>query len=90
MTDTPNLATGEHASDFDPLPLCHLGSRRDAPFVNAPPDFDENGLPYGAWCLCHQCSMTGRSTFVFDFYGGAGEPLKCERCVMNDHFAKAK
>lgn len=54
---------------------------RENPHTVAPPDWKENGLPYGAWCRCARCGHLGPSMMTFDFYAdNPGDPLVCERC----------
>ena len=64
-----DIVKGEHmpAEVYDPIPEGHM-----------PVD-----VPYGAWCICSQCSTVGRSTYGFDFYGDVGALLKCETCAVN-------
>jgi hypothetical protein len=73
-----HLARGEHLEeiDFDPIPAGAPGTFEN-PYARMP---DPVGLPFGAWCRCSSCSLLGRSTAVFDFYGGAGSALECEIC----------
>ena len=68
-------------NDFDEIPEGELGSSKDHPYLSPPPEFEDDGLPYGAWCLCHKCGTIGRSTFRFDFYRD-NEWLECETCCM--------
>ncbi|KKK91549.1 hypothetical protein LCGC14_2711830 [marine sediment metagenome] len=70
---------GSHvdASKFDKIEPGELGCVKSNPFVKA----QKEGMPYGAWCLCSCCSVIGRSTYLFDFYGDEGNLLVCERCV---------
>jgi hypothetical protein len=69
--------------DVDYIEPSQPGSSQNHPYKEAPADMHENGLPYGAWCVCSKCNWVGRSTFVFDYYGGPGELLKCERCIFD-------
>ncbi len=51
------------------------------PYTNAPDDFDENGIPYGAFCKCVKCEYVGRSSNSFDYYADdPGGELTCESC----------
>ena len=51
------------------------------PYITSPADWEDNGLPYGAWCKCSKCGLIRRSTVLFDFYAkGAFKPLTCEIC----------
>ena len=68
--------------DIDYIEPGQLGSNQSVPYTVAPDDMHENGLPYGAWCKCGKCGHVDRSTFAFDYYGSAGEVLKCERCAQ--------
>lgn len=55
----------------------------DNPYLVAPDDWHENGLPYGAYCRCWKCGFIARSTFGFDYYAnGVGDKLECESCTM--------
>ena len=57
------------------------GLTTDNPYTHAPEDWHENGVPYGAFCKCHECGYVGRSTIIFDYYAkNAGGPLCCETC----------
>ncbi len=82
MTDM-DPSQGDHVSgDFDAIPEGQLGASKKMPYTIAPPEFNKQGLPYGAWCKCSRCRMVGRSTVIFDFYADdPGAPLKCERCA---------
>lgn len=79
-----NLAKGDHvpSADWDPIPEGQPGSSKSNAYIIVPPDFTENGVPYGAWCRCGACSLVFRSTFAFDCHGKPGEPMKCERCYV--------
>lgn len=72
---------------WDPIPPGALGSAPATAFEVAPYYMDEDGIPYGAWCKCSTCGWVGRSTNVFDYYGAAGEPLRCEHCVLGVPYA---
>lgn len=80
------LRFAEHITgDVDPVPVDGPGTFSN-PFVVAPPDWSENGLPYGAWCRCVTCGQKGRSTVAFDFYAKVpGEVLVCETCQFKAH-----
>lgn len=53
------------------------------PFTHAPADWDENGVPYGAFCKCSNCGLLHRSTVAFDCYAdNPGDPLTCESCKV--------
>ncbi len=77
-----DISQGEHISEFDIIAAGELGSDREHPYKIAPGDIALDGMPYGAWCRCNRCGLVGRSTFVFDYYGDRGDPLKCEPCFL--------
>lgn len=52
--------------DFDPIPPGELGESREHPYLVAPADWHENGVPYGAWFKCSTCGLVSRSTIAFD------------------------
>jgi hypothetical protein len=55
--------------------------RKAEPYTHAPADWGENGLPYGAFCLCADCGYVGTSTMTFDYRAeGAGQKLVCDQC----------
>jgi hypothetical protein len=57
------------------------------PYLIAPDDWHENGLPYGAYCKCAKCGQIHRSTFTFDYHANIpGDPLQCETCVIGTAF----
>lgn len=57
----------------------------ERPYTHAPPDWNENGVPYGAFCKCHLCGYVGTSTVMFDYSAKSpGDPLRCNNC---DHIA---
>lgn len=54
----------------------------DNPFTHAPEDWDDNGIPYGAFCLCSRCAYVGTSTVSFDYRAaGPGDALHCDQCA---------
>ncbi len=56
---------------------------KENPYTHAPEDWHEDGVPYGAWCVCAACGYLGRSTMTFDYYAKhVGDPLVCERCFI--------
>ena len=59
-----------------------LGSPSN-PYLVAPADWKENGLPYAAYCQCSRCGYLSQSSFTFDFYADLpGDPLVCEGCEL--------
>lgn len=57
------------------------------PYLIAPPDWHENGLPYGAYCKCARCGQIHRSTVMFDYHANEpGDPLICETCEIGTPF----
>lgn len=61
------------------------------PYTNAPADWKENGLPYGAWCKCHKCGYVGRSTVSFDYRAqGPRAALTCDACEGFSTYATEK
>lgn len=64
-----------------PPPL--IGTK-ERPYVNAPPGMGEDGLPWGAFCLCSGCGELGCSTVIFDYYGEPRAPLICGQCMGCD------
>jgi hypothetical protein len=77
LPDLPDVK-GE---EYDPIPEGQPGSSKKSPFVVAPEDWEENGIQFGAWCLCEKCGLPGRRTYAFDFFAeGPGNPLSCEVC----------
>lgn len=78
---TGDISQGEHVTGFDFIADGELGCDRAHPNLIAPDCMSMSGLPYGAWCKCYLCGLIGRSTYAFDFYGSAGEELKCENCL---------
>ncbi len=67
-----------------------LGSKAN-PFTVAPADWHENGVPYGAYCLCSRCGLVEHSTLTFDYYADEpGEPLVCEQCNTGQNHAACK
>ena len=60
--------------------MSNLIGTRQRPYVNAPPDMNDDGMPWGAFCRCSKCGALGRSTVIFDFHGGPNEPLVCGAC----------
>lgn len=52
----------------------------DNPFIIAPEDWSERGVPYGSLCKCSRCGLVARSLIIFDYYGEAGGKLTCETC----------
>ena len=78
----------------DYIPPGELGSSRENPYLAAPLRWEEDGLPYGAWCKCWVCGDVGRSTLSFDFHAAkTGDPLRCEACnfeaMLSHSFCKA-
>ena len=61
---------------------------RYGPYLIAPADFIEVGVPYGAFCKCGRCGIVERSTISFDFYTKEnGESFSCETCEFGTpHF----
>jgi hypothetical protein len=58
------------------------GTQQD-PFLVAPDDSHDNGLPYGAFCRCGSCGLVARSTIMFDYYAdGPRGILLCETCKI--------
>lgn len=58
------------------------------PYTVAPEDWHENGVPYGAFCKCHQCGYIGRSTIAFDYHAGEPRnPLVCDQCLGASTYA---
>ncbi len=72
--------------DADYIEPGQPGSDQTIPYTVVPDDMDENGLPYGAWCKCGECGYVSRSTFLFDFFGTAGEKLRCQICQYAEAF----
>jgi hypothetical protein len=59
------------------------------PHTVAPADWKENGVEYGAWCMCSRCGRVSQSTFVFDFYADEpGDALRCEICTVHTPMAQ--
>lgn len=57
-----------------------LGTKKH-PFIIAPDDWHENGLPYAAFCKCVRCSLIERSTMFFDYFANTpGDSLVCQSC----------
>lgn len=67
-----------------------LGTR-DNPYLVAPDDWEEDGVPYGAFCKCEQCNLVERSTVGFDFFAdNAGDPFRCQTCLLGTPHALSK
>jgi len=61
------------------------------PYVHAPDDWFENGVPYGAFCKCSKCGYVGTSTVLFDYYANnPGELLICEYCQFSTSYEVEK
>jgi hypothetical protein len=70
-----------HPEDIEEIPEGMPGKAQADPFLVAPRDWSENGLPYCAWCKCSVCGFVGRSSVAFDYYAEKpGDPLTCESC----------
>jgi hypothetical protein len=78
----PEFLEGWPAGAFTDIPHGQFGSSRKVPFVVAPNNWNSDGIPFGAWCLCKTCNLVGRLTDAFDFFAdGPGSLLKCEACT---------
>lgn len=51
--------------------------RQEHPFTHAPDDWHTNGVPYGAFCLCHKCGYVGTSTVAFDYRAETNQEILC-------------
>lgn len=61
------------------------------PFIIAPPSWEDDGLPYGAFCKCSRCGYVGTSTVSFDYRAeGPGESLTCDACLGISNYATEK
>lgn len=64
-----------------------LGTQ-ELPYVRAPEDWDENGVPYGAFCQCSKCGYRGTSTVSFDYHANKpGDKLVCSQCEGISNYA---
>lgn len=73
MTENADHATSE------------LVGTRERPYVRVPPDFSEDGLPWGAFCRCSRCGFVERSTNIFDYYPDVKTGLLvCGQCAGHD------
>ena len=80
-----NLKRAEHLTDFDFIPPGQLGSSPEFPYHVAPGDWEENGVPYGAWYRCWKCKELGRSTLSYDCHAAKpGDELVCEECSQKE------
>lgn len=83
MADLPLSNEQPVVSKTEGVSVGVLGSREN-PYRFAPPKWNTEGVPYGAFCCCYKCGGINRSTITFDYYANiSGEPLECENCRMN-------
>jgi len=64
--------------------MVQIIGERQRPYRKVPPEFSEDGIPWGAFCCCAKCGFVARSTNIFDYYDDDGE-LTCGGCLGYDH-----
>jgi len=61
---------------------------KENPITHAPKDWNDNGLPYAAYCKCCNCGLVTTSTMTFDYFAdGPGDLLQCENCKLGNRFS---